>query len=45
MTNAKTTKRALLMSVVSLMVCLTMLLGTTYAWFTDFVTDAGDLQI
>ena len=43
MTNARTTKRALLMSVVSLIVCFTMLLGTTYAWFTDSVTSAGNI--
>ena len=34
MTN-KTTKRALLASIVSLVLCFSMLLGTTYAWFTD----------
>jgi predicted ribosomally synthesized peptide with SipW-like signal peptide len=43
MTNAKATKRALLMSVVSLIICFTMLLGTTYAWFTDSVTSAGNI--
>ena len=43
MTNARTTKRALLLSVVSLIVCFTMLLGTTYAWFTDSVTSAGNI--
>ncbi len=35
MTNSKTTKRALFSSVVALLLCFTMLLGTTYAWFTD----------
>ena len=38
MTNLKTTKRALLSSVIALLVCFTMLLGTTFAWFTDSVT-------
>lgn len=33
-----TTKRALLLSVLSLMLCISMLIGTTYAWFTDSVT-------
>ncbi len=35
MKNAKTTRRALLSSVVALVLCLTMLMGTTFAWFTD----------
>ncbi len=35
MNNAKTTRRALLTSVVALVICLTMLMGTTFAWFTD----------
>ncbi len=35
MNNAKTTRRALLSSVVALVICLTMLMGTTFAWFTD----------
>lgn len=39
MTN-KTTKRALLASIVSLVLCFSMLLGTTYAWFTDSAATA-----
>lgn len=35
MTNRKQTKRALLSSVMALLLCFTMLLGTTFAWFTD----------
>lgn len=35
MTNCKQTKRALLSSVLALLLCFTMLLGTTFAWFTD----------
>ena len=42
MTNAKTTKRALLSSIVSLVLCFSMLLGTTFAWFTDSVTSANN---
>ena len=42
MTNAKTTKRALYSSLVALLLCFTMLLGTTYAWFTDSATSAGN---
>jgi len=36
------TKSALLMSVVSLMLCFTMLLGTTFAWFTDNAASTGN---
>ena len=39
MMNSKTTKKALLSSVVALFLCFTMLLGTTFAWFTDSVTN------
>ncbi|MBQ8849740.1 MAG: hypothetical protein IJ011_05375 [Clostridia bacterium] len=43
MTNKKSTMRALIASVVSLLLCFTMLLGTTYAWFTDSVTSANNI--
>ena len=43
MTNTKSTKRALLMSVISLLLCFTMLVGTTFAWFTDSVTSANNI--
>ena len=42
MTNTKRTKRALLSNVVALLLCFSMLIGTTYAWFTDSVTSAGN---
>ncbi len=51
MTNSKTTKRALFSSTVALLLCFTMLLGTTFAWFTDSaasdsnVITAGNLDI
>lgn len=35
MMNSKKTKRALLSSVLALLLCFAMLLGTTFAWFTD----------
>ncbi|MBQ8649279.1 MAG: hypothetical protein IJ470_04340 [Clostridia bacterium] len=38
MQKNKTTKRALLSSVFALFVCLSMLIGTTFAWFTDNVS-------
>lgn len=41
MTN-KSTKRALFASVMALILCFTMLLGTTFAWFTDSVTSSGN---
>ncbi len=41
MTN-KSTKRALLTSFMALFLCFAMLLGTTFAWFTDSVTSAGN---
>ncbi len=43
MTNKKTTKKALIASVISLLLCFTMLLGTTYAWFTDSVTSTNNI--
>lgn len=35
MTNRKTTKKALLGSLLALVLCFSMLVGTTFAWFTD----------
>ena len=51
MTRNRSTKSALISSVVALFLCFTMLLGTTYAWFTDSVASgsnvitAGNLDI
>lgn len=51
MTNSKQTKKALLMSVLSIAICFAMLIGTTFAWFTDSVTSgnnriaAGNLEV
>lgn len=42
MTNSKSTKRALLASVLSIAICLTMLIGSTFAWFTDSVSVSGN---
>ena len=47
----KSTKKSLIASALSLVLCISMLLGTTYAWFTDSVTsgknkiNAGNLDI
>ena len=43
MTQSNVTKRALLVSVLSLLLCFSMLLGTTYAWFTDTVASTGNI--
>ena len=51
MTNRKSTKRALLGSVMAMVLCLAMLIGATFAWFTDTVStgvnkiQAGNLDI
>ena len=47
----KTTKRALFSSVMALILCFSMLVGTTFAWFTDEVKSgtnqivAGNLDV
>ena len=43
MTKSKTTKRALLSSVIALLLSFSMLIGTTFAWFTDSVTSSGNI--
>ena len=51
MTSSKSTKRALLTSVLALLMCVTMLIGTTFAWFTDTAStavnkiQAGNLKV
>lgn len=42
MQNKKSTKRALITSALSLVLCMSMLIGTTFAWFTDNVTSTGN---
>ena len=42
MTSSKNTKRALLASVLSIALCCAMLIGSTFAWFTDSVTNTGN---
>ena len=39
----KTTKRALLISALSLLLCLSMFVGSTFAWFTDSVTSGNNI--
>ena len=38
-----TTKRALLLSALSLLLCVSMLVGSTFAWFTDSVTSGSNI--
>ncbi len=51
MNDRKATKRALLTSVMALVMCVVMLVGTTFAWFTDTATanvnkiQAGNLDV
>ena len=40
MTNRVSTKRALALSLLSMLLCVSMLVGSTYAWFTDTATTA-----
>lgn len=40
MTSAKTSRRALLSSVLATLLCVAMLIGTTFAWFTDTASTA-----
>lgn len=42
MTKKRSTKRALLMSALSLLLCISMFVGSTYAWFTDEVISTGN---
>ena len=43
MTKRKSTKRALLLSALSLLMCVSMLIGSTFAWFTDSVTSKNNI--
>ena len=51
MENRKSTKRALLTSALALLMCVTMLVGATFAWFTDTAStgvnkiQAGNLKM
>ena len=51
MESSKSTKRALLTSALALLMCVTMLVGATFAWFTDTAStgvnkiQAGNLDI
>ena len=51
MTSSKSTKRALITSALAILMCVAMLIGTTFAWFTDTAStavnkiQAGNLDI
>ena len=40
MTSSKSTKRALISSALAILMCVAMLIGTTFAWFTDTASTA-----
>ena len=40
MTSSKSTKRALVSSALAILACVAMLIGTTFAWFTDTASTA-----
>ena len=43
MTKTKILKRAMLMSLFALIICVSMFVGSTFAWFTDSVTSVGNI--
>ena len=47
MKNMKSTKRSLFLSAMALLLCTSMLIGTTYAWFTESVSSVnnGGMQL
>ena len=51
MTSSKSTKRALISSALAILICVSILIGTTFAWFTDTAStavnriQAGNLKV
>ncbi len=51
MTSSKATRRALVASILAVLMCAAMLVGTTFAWFTDTAStgvnkiQAGNLDV
>ncbi|MBR5140810.1 MAG: SipW-dependent-type signal peptide-containing protein [Clostridia bacterium] len=43
MTKKHSTKRSLIASIIIVVLCCSMLVGTTFAWFTDSATSAGNI--
>ena len=43
MTKKNSTKRSLILSALSLLLCFSMLIGTTFAWFTDEVSSKNNI--
>ena len=41
--KAKNIRRAMLLSALSVLLCVSMLIGTTFAWFTDSVTSGSNI--
>ena len=42
MTSKKAMQRSILSSVVAIALCCTMMLGATWAWFTDTIVNTGN---
>ena len=43
MTKRRSSKNAIIVSIISVLLCLTMFLGSTYAWFTDSETSTNNI--
>ena len=43
MANKKSFRKAVVSTIISMMLCISMLVGTTFAWFTDSVTSSGNV--
>ena len=43
MTKTKSTKSALMLSALAILLCVSMLVGSTFAWFTDSVSSANNI--
>lgn len=45
MTNSRQLRKALITSLISLLLCFSMLVGTTFAWFTDTVSSKNNIIV
>ena len=43
MTKTKSTKSALMLSALAILLCVSMLVGSTFAWFTDSVESNNNI--
>ena len=42
MTNKQATRRTLFTSIIAMVLCIVLMLGTTFAWFTDSILNTGN---